>query len=93
MELSRRPNETAILAWLPEPEKSSLSSDAIIGHVPLHATSDKFRDLRYALEMYRRMGYALEYGEIENGMVSLAATSLYCATTHRWFHRCLQTKR
>jgi hypothetical protein len=28
--------------------------------------------------MYRRMGYALEYGEIENGMVSLAATSLYC---------------
>jgi IclR family KDG regulon transcriptional repressor len=40
-------------------------------------TCDNPRDLRYALEVHRRQGYAVEHGEVESGLVSIAAPILY----------------
>jgi len=66
----------AILSWLPDPEvRAVLRRWGMYRYTP--NTCDNPRDLRYALEVHRRQGYAVEHGEVESGLVSIAAPILY----------------
>jgi len=66
----------AILSWLPDAEVH-----AILTRWGMHRytsnSCDRPRDLRYALEVHRRNGYAADHGELEDGLVSFAAPILY----------------